>query len=679
MSRVRWAATLGLLTGAIGVVLSIVPSLPALEDSVGLKWLFLARGTVAPPKNVTIVSIDEAAGARAGFPRLLRDWPRSLHGQLVERLVERGASVIAFDVEFFRHGGSDDDDLLFARAITNARRVVLVQRFDVVRAEGREIWQRRNPIPSLADSAFGLAPVPIPDAPLVSWFWSFFHTPEWGELPSLPAAALQVHAAPALRSLLDMLQQAGVDGLDDLPRTAEDIRTPADLLRLMQVIRTQVSTKPSAVASMTTWLQSNAGKALADGQLEALHALVALYSGSATAYLNFFGPPGTICTVPYDRLLTLSGNEDPGCLLRDSIVFVGLAGGRVSRADQPDTYHTIYESADGVDFSGVELHATALANLLTRTSLKTPPPLAHFAIVLVVGLGFGAAGYWVRSRKRWVRGRFSARLQAAIALIGLAAIYCVLAYVLFRENHFIVPLVLPVAFQLPTALILGLLAPPTHYQEQVKAVCLATDAEGSTALGQRLSNEEYSRLLHEYNQELSRPVWLHGGSPLAPEGDGFIGVWCSNRLTTATDDVEPACRLQACLTAIEIAEAAQRFNLGHPEGQQLPVRIGMTAGTVTIHSDADRGIFKAIGDVMNVSARLRDLNRELGTRIIASEDVVKGLDTKLLLHQLVGQFILKGVTRAPVLFAIAGPIQPVPQDDDTVDSRKDPSPWRVNN
>jgi adenylate cyclase len=654
MSRVGWAATLGLLTGTVGLALSIVPSVSALEDSLGLKWLFFARGTVAPPPNVTVVSIDEAATARAGFPQLLRDWPRSLHARLVDRLVASGASVIAFDIEFFRRRDSDEDDLEFARAITRARRVVLVQRFEVARVDGHEVWQRRNPIPTLADAAFGLAPVPVPDAPVVSWFWSFLRTPDWGELPSLPAVALQVHAAFALGPLLDRLQRAGVDGLAGLPRTTEEIRTTADLLRLMQIIRSQVSAKPSAIAAMTRELQRSAGEADPIAQTDLLRALVELYSGSGTAYLNFFGPPGTICTVPYDKLLAFTGEEDPGCSLRDSIIFVGLGHGRVSQADQPDTYHTIYESADGVDFSGVELHATALANLLTRTSLHTPSPPAYFATVLLVGLCFGAAGYWMRSRKRWVRGRFPARLQAAVAVTVLAGIYCGLAYVLFRDHNFIIPLVIPVMVQVPTALIFGLLAPPTRYQEQVKAVCLATDAEGSTALGQRLSNEEYSRLLYEYNQQLSKPVWLHGGSPLAPEGDGFIGVWCSNPKTATTGDVEPACRLQACLTAIEIAEAADRFNVGQPDGKRLPVRIGMTAGTVTIHSDADRGVFTALGDVVNVSARLRDLNRELGTRIIASDDVVKDLDTKMDLRPLVGTFSLKGVARPPVIFEVKG-------------------------
>ena len=251
------------------------------------------------------------------------------------------------------------------------------------------------------------------------------------------------------------------------------------------------------------------------------------YSGEQTGYLNFFGPPGTICTLPYDLLFAVSSDADAGCPLRGSIVFVGLARGRIARADQPDTYHTVYETSDGIDFSGVELHATVLANLLTGSTLRTPPGLAYAASVLLIGAGFGAIAYWVRTRKRWSRGRLSPRLEAAVVVIAMAAVYAVSAYVLFRDAYLIVPLVIPLAIQLPAALILGLLMPPIRYEDQVRAVCLATDAEGSTALGQRLSNREYAALLRDYNQALVKPVLIHGGTPLDPQGDGFVSVWCS--------------------------------------------------------------------------------------------------------------------------------------------------------
>lgn len=666
LSRIGWAATLGLLTATIGLVLAVVPSVSLLEDSIGLRLLFAARGPVAPPKNVAIVNVDERAATRVGLPRLFREWPRSTHGTLVDRLVERGVSAIAFDAEFFRNGISDADDLQFAQSIARARRVVLVQRFEVATVERREVWERRNPIPALADAAAGLAPVPVPDVPLISWFWSFLPTPGLGEVPSLPAVVLQVHAAAALPSLLDLLQRAGVEGLEGLPRATADIHTSADLLRVMQVIRRQVTAKPSALSTVTTQLRRNNSEGEAAQQ--ATLALAQLYAGRQTAYLNFYGPPGTICTVPYDRVLTLPSNEDAGCPLRDSIVFVGQARDPVARVDQPDTYHTIYESTDGVDFSGVELHATAVANLVTRTTLRTPSPTAHFVMLLLVGVGLGAGGYWVRTRRRWVRGAISARLQTAAGLVSFAIIYAVVAYVLFRNYDFAIPLIVPVAIQFPTALILGLLSPPSHYQDQVRAVCLATDAEGSTPIGQRLSNEEYARLIRDYHDALSRPVWKHGGTALAPEGDGFAGVWCGNQMRDAEHDVDGAHRLLACRTAIEILEAARLFNLGQPEGKRLPVRIGLTTGTVTIHSNADRGVFTAVGDAMNVAARLRDLNREVGSRILASEDVVRGLETALRLRQPAGDFQLKGVARPPAVFEVMG-FATIPDHDSAEDGQ----------
>jgi adenylate cyclase len=647
MNRVRWAATLGLLTGVIGLALSIAPAMSALEDSVGLRSLFLIRGPVRPPSNVTIVTVDEGVPFRLGLPQLFRDWPRSTHAALVDRLVERGASVIAFDVEFFRHGASEEDDLVFARSISRARRVVLVQRVDRGLAGGREFWERRNPIPSFADAAIGLAPVPVPDLAFISEFWSFLTTPS-GDVPSIPAVALQVHATAALDAVVRQLKRAGATGLDDVSGAAGTWATPPDLLKMMQTVRTVATSQPSVVRVARAQLR-------AEGNDEAL-ALLAMYSGDQTSYLNFFGPPGTICTLPYDRVFTDTAGDE--CPLRGSIVFVGLAHGRVARADQPDTYHTAYETSNGIDFSGVELHATALANLLTRTTLRTPPGLGYIAVVIAIGAVFGTTAYWVRTRKRWTRGRYPARLQAAVVVVSLAAIYAVGAYVLFRNAYLILPLVVPLTIQLPVAVILGLLMPPIRFEDQVRAVCLATDAEGSTALGQRLSNKAYAALLRDYNHALVRPVLIRGGTPFDPQGDGFVSVWCS--ASGSANEVDPECRFQACATAIEIATAAERFNLAQSVGTQLPARTGLTVGIVTVHSDSDRGVFNAFGDAVNVAARLRDLNRELGSRVIASEEVVSGLDTKLGLRTLQQSVALKGVIRPPVIFEIVRVVAEIP-------------------
>src|SRR3989442_9662147 len=103
MRRILRALMVGLVTGAAGLLALFVPSVSALEDTLGLRWLFLVRGPTTPQPSVAVISIDEVTPVRLGLPERVRDWPRSVHGRLVEKLVQRGVSAIAFDLEFFRH------------------------------------------------------------------------------------------------------------------------------------------------------------------------------------------------------------------------------------------------------------------------------------------------------------------------------------------------------------------------------------------------------------------------------------------------------------------------------------------------------------------------------------------------------------------------------------------------
>jgi CHASE2 domain-containing sensor protein len=67
-----------------------------------------------------VVSIDEHAASQLDLPARVRDWPRAYHARLIDRLVKQGASVIAFDLQFFRDGAEADDAQLAAalRSVT---------------------------------------------------------------------------------------------------------------------------------------------------------------------------------------------------------------------------------------------------------------------------------------------------------------------------------------------------------------------------------------------------------------------------------------------------------------------------------------------------------------------------------------------------------------------------------
>ena len=642
MGRHRKAALLAFATALAGVLLSVFEFVRDLEATLGLGWSFHVRDLVKrpqPPANVVIVNAD-GSGSLA-LPAAVTEWRREIHAQLVDRLVAAGASAIAFDITFIEEGPSPNDNKIFADAISRAGRIVLAQRQETLVslvAGGISIAPLQNPKPVLAKVAQGLAPALLPHT-RANWSWTFTG-PTDADVPTLPAVLVQVHALPSLPRFAGVLEAAGVFEPGTLPRRREEVQTAADLLRFMNRVRTALRDDRRARAALVATASEISSP---DG--ETIRALVAMYTGGDASYLNFYGPAATICTTSYDALL--GAGQAPGCPLRGALVLVGGATDVVQTVGEVDTHFTPYDQPDGVRLSGVEILATATANLLTRTSLR-PLGDAHAGLLALFGGVMGAGVYYVRTRRRLRPGAITARIQAAAVVLALAAAYVVAAAVAFQTMYVVWPLVVPLAMQLPLALILGLLVRPAEYEEQVEAICLATDAAGSTAIGQRLSHGRYARLMNEYNEALRAPVIARGGATLEPQGDGFVCLWCAPGKA-----IDAAMRQQACAAALEIADASQRFNRSQPEGEQLPTRVGLNIGMVTVYSDADRGIFKAFGDTVNVAARLRDLNVELGTRVLACDRLVDGLGHDFVVRHLPGTHSLKGVASPTAVFEVA--------------------------
>ena len=94
----------------------------------GLDLLFALRGPLPSPENIVIVAIDEPSMAEIEqqWP-----WPRSLHARLIQKLHQAGARVIGFDILFAEHS-TPDEDQAFARALQDAKNVVLVSVFSII-------------------------------------------------------------------------------------------------------------------------------------------------------------------------------------------------------------------------------------------------------------------------------------------------------------------------------------------------------------------------------------------------------------------------------------------------------------------------------------------------------------------------------------------------------------------
>lgn len=181
----RWARSLliGIATGLCGAALILTPFGAELERVVGLPWLFKLRGPIDPPPEVAVVAIDGSTGRRLDLPKLPRDWPRTVHAQLIESLVERKAAVIVFDMDFSRVK-SGYEDLVFATAISDADRVILFERLEgrrqpvesVEGTSGGWTWveEKVSPAPSLAMAAKAVGPFPLPKlGGTAVQFWAF--------------------------------------------------------------------------------------------------------------------------------------------------------------------------------------------------------------------------------------------------------------------------------------------------------------------------------------------------------------------------------------------------------------------------------------------------------------------------------------------------------------------------
>ena len=122
MTSARRALLGGLLGGVLAAVLILTGSLEFLELK-ALDYLFQLRGVRHPRAPIVIVAIDEDT-----FKALNLQWPlpRSLHGELIDRLRAASPAAIGFDIIFSEpslHGPADDE--AFGSSVARAGNVVL--------------------------------------------------------------------------------------------------------------------------------------------------------------------------------------------------------------------------------------------------------------------------------------------------------------------------------------------------------------------------------------------------------------------------------------------------------------------------------------------------------------------------------------------------------------------------
>jgi adenylate cyclase len=179
-----------------------------------------------------------------------------------------------------------------------------------------------------------------------------------------------------------------------------------------------------------------------------------------------------------------------------------------------------------------------------------------------------------------------------------------------------------------------------------------TDIEGFTTHAESLPPARLAEALGRYLEAATRAVEETGGTVDKYIGDALMVIW--NAPTPVADHAHAACRAAlACARATaDVAASAWWRAEGLPAWR---TRFGLhTARVLVGHFGApDRLSYTAMGDGVNLAARLEGLNKAYGTTILASEDVRAQVGNAFV-FRLVDRVAVKGKSRGVDVHELLG-------------------------
>lgn len=522
----------------------------------------LRVGTV--PSQIVIVAVDEASLERLGRFSL---WPRSYHAQLLERLREAGVRTVAFDF-LFSEADVLPDGVRAVRVDEAVRRagVSPAMAEEVLRGVGGDDALARamadfGDVWLAGDATTGARPVPV--------------------LRDAAAGVGQVSMAPDPDGILRRVRLAGADGSGDAPL---------------------------AMAAARSFLGGDAPEG---------------WGGGEEVLLDFIGPRGAFLTLSYADVLE-GGVEE--LLLRDRLVFVG-----VSAAGLGDVFTTPFSE----DMPGVEAHATLAYQFVRGHRLRDVPGWAPGLAVAVAVPTALAMSYL---------GAVAAPLVAAV----VAGTFAVANFEAFAQAGLGLPFALPLLAWILAALLAGVhrsategrgrremrrafgrYVAPDVVDEIARRPELLTvggesrritvgflDIRGFTTLSRSMAPQELARFLHAFFSVVEEEIHARRGTVDKYIGDAVM------MLFGAPNELPDGPRL-ACEAALAICDAVQArqdlwAELGAPG---LAVGVGLETGEAVVGNIGSerRFDYTALGDTVNVAARLQDLNKPLGSTILVGE------------------------------------------------------------
>jgi adenylate cyclase len=417
-------------------------------------------------------------------------------------------------------------------------------------------------------------------------------------------------------------------------------------------IRKIFEKNPGCAERMLSILDNPDRRAGDEGKRRLVRSLIAMYRGDNFGYLNYYGGPRTIATVPYFKVLEHK-HGDTGIDVKGKTVFVGSSDSL--QQEQKDGFRTAFTGPNGLELSGVEIAATAFGNFLEIGDLRRPGSFELAGILLAWGIGVG------------VLCRLLPPALALASSAGICALYLVAAGTWFAFSASWYPVIIPLFIQAPFALLAGIVWKYAEVKKErhnireafrhylpvdvverlakdlssikssgrlVHGTCLVTDAENYSTLSESMDPRELSDFMNGYYEKIFEPVKRRLGEVSNVVGDSMLAIWAS----AEPDSIQ---RDRACIAALDIAAAGGKAD-DSPGPPMLSSRIGIHSGPILLGNlgAIDHYEYRPVGDIVNTATRIEGLNKHLGTTILATDETVKNLES--ILTREIGKFLLVG-------------------------------------
>jgi len=555
-------AALALL--AMTAVAAWVPAWQALERRVFDELTVrTAPGELKQPIALVGVSDEAIREIKLEWP-----WPRRLHGELVDRVSQGGAAVIALDLVFDTPSKDPEDDRLFAQAIAKAGNVVLAADFREQEQALYKKWQLVEPTPVLlaAGALSGRATIPFDPDQVVR------QVPEesdafWRQIIKVLQVKAPAVDVPPLPGSTALIRYLGPDTIfDPIPYHLVLQASPEEL------------------------------KAAFGGRIVIVGRELRATTELGLASSDLFATP----------FFTSSGSLTAGMKLHATIVDNALSG--MSLRPLGPTGNALL---------------SLLAAVLAFFSMRRWTPLVSTAALLAIAGTLGAiSGYAFVQERLWV----ATATPVAVAILAYLA-YGARAFATEQQrkrevqrafSRYVSPELVRQIVADPGKLALG--------GEQREITVLFTDLAGFTKLTEKHPPPVVQQVLFKHFTAMTEVVHAHKGTVVQFIGDAVMAFWGA-----PLDDAEHALHAVQAAIGMQRAMDQLRLELRAQGLPEIHMRIGVNTCVAIVGNmgSATRLAYTAMGDGINAGSRLEGANKFWKTPILVSGETVAKLDGRI--------------------------------------------------